>query len=160
MTETDISTFALGCLSDCFGDEFAVHDHRETSRQPNTDLHFMSPAPLTLLDPLLAAGKITALQHALAQKVPMADDITVEADSGGHTDNRPLISLLHFITLLRDEMQEQYRYAKNIRVGAAGGIATPASALAAFMMVAAYMVTGSVNQACVESGTSDFVQCN
>jgi len=120
----------------------------------------MSPAPLTLLDPLLAAGKITALQHALAQKVPMADDITVEADSGGHTDNRPLISLLHFITLLRDEMQEQYRYAKNIRVGAAGGIATPASALAAFMMVAAYMVTGSVNQACVESGTSDFVQCN
>ncbi|PIW63397.1 MAG: 2-nitropropane dioxygenase, partial [Candidatus Omnitrophica bacterium CG12_big_fil_rev_8_21_14_0_65_50_5] len=29
---------------------------------------------------------------------------------------------------------------------------------AAFMMGAAYIVTGSVNQACVESGTSDIVR--
>ena len=34
-----------------------------------------------------------------------------------------------------------------IRIGAAGGISTPASALAAFMMGADYIVTGSVNQA-------------
>ena len=43
-----------------------------------------------------------------------------------------------------------------IRVGAAGGISTPESALAAFMMGAAYIVTGSVNQACIEAGASDY----
>ena len=55
---------------------------------------------------------------------------------------------------LRDEMQASYQYAQPVRVGAAGGISTPASALAAFMMGAAYIATGSVNQACVESGAS------
>jgi PfaD family protein len=45
-----------------------------------------------------------------------------------------------------------------VRVGAAGGIATPASAAAAFAMGAAYVMTGSVNQACRESGTSDSVR--
>jgi PfaD family protein len=45
-----------------------------------------------------------------------------------------------------------------LRVGAAGGIATPASAAAAFSMGAAYVLTGTVNQACVESGSSDIVR--
>jgi PfaD family protein len=119
---------------------------------------FMSPAPLQFLDKLLAAGKITQQQYELAQKVPMADDITVEADSGGHTDNRPLVVLFPIILQLRDELQATYNYKKQIRVGAAGGIGTPASALAAFSMGAAYLVTGSINQACVESGTSDTVK--
>ena len=119
---------------------------------------FMSPAPLAFLDKLLAAGKITQQQHTLAQKVPMADDITVEADSGGHTDNRPLVVLFPIILQLRDELQKKYQYKKQIRVGAAGGIGTPASALAAFAMGAAYLVTGSINQACTESGTSDGVK--
>ncbi len=119
---------------------------------------FMSPAPLQFLDKLLAAGKITQQHYELAQKVPMADDITVEADSGGHTDNRPLVVLFPIILQLRDELQAIYNYKKQIRVGAAGGIGTPASALAAFAMGAAYLVTGSINQGCVESGTSDAVK--
>jgi trans-AT polyketide synthase, acyltransferase and oxidoreductase domains len=119
---------------------------------------FMSPAPLKYLDPLLKEGKITELQHALAQKIAVADDITVEADSGGHTDNRPLVALFPTIIHLRNTLQAQFNYKKRIRIGAAGGISTPASALAAFMMGAAYIVTGSVNQACVESGTSDVVR--
>ena len=53
---------------------------------------------------------------------------------------------------------QKYNYTKKIRVGAAGGISTPASALAAFMMGAAYVVTGSVNQACIEAGTSEYVR--
>src|SRR5206468_8042587 len=35
---------------------------------------------------------------------------------------------------------------------------TPAAAAAAFIMGAAYVLTGSVNQACVESGSSDVVR--
>lgn len=120
--------------------------------------HFMQPAPKKYLDKLLAAGKITTLQAELAAKVPMADDITVEADSGGHTDNRPLVALLPSIIRLRDELQLIHQFKTAIRVGAAGGISTPESALSAFMMGAAYIVTGSVNQACVEAGTSEHVR--
>jgi PfaD family protein len=115
---------------------------------------FMRPAPAALLAPLVEAGLITPLQAQLAAQVPMADDITVEADSGGHTDNRPLVCLLPSIIALRDEIQAQQGYPQAVRVGAGGGIGTPAAALAAFMMGAAYLVTGSVNQACVESGAS------
>lgn len=121
-------------------------------------LPFMKAAPENFVKSLLAKGKITAEQAELAKQVPMADDITVEADSGGHTDNRPLVALLPIIIQLRDEMQKQQSFKTKIRIGAAGGISTPASALAAFMMGAAYVVTGSVNQACVEAGTSDHVR--
>lgn len=119
---------------------------------------FMQPAPDSFVQKLLQKGKITPLQASLAAKIPMADDITVEADSGGHTDNRPLVALLPIIIQLRDEIQAKYNFDKKIRVGAAGGIGTPASALAAFMMGAAYVVTGSINQACVEAGTSEHVR--
>jgi len=120
--------------------------------------HFMKPPPTKMLEDLVAKGQITSAQAELAKLIPMADDITIEADSGGHTDNRTLVALLPTIIKLRDEIQAQFQYAKPIRIGAAGGIATPASALAAFMMGAAYIVTGSVNQACVEAGTSEHVR--
>lgn len=119
---------------------------------------FMKAPPENFVQSLLEKGKITAEQAELAKHVPMADDITVEADSGGHTDNRPLVALLPIIIQLRDEQQKQSGFTNQIRVGAAGGISTPASALAAFMMGAAYVVTGSVNQACVEAGTSEHVR--
>lgn len=115
---------------------------------------FLQPAPSKILQELVAQGKITPLQADLAQKVPMADDITVEADSGGHTDNRPLVCLFPSIVELRDEIQSQYNYQNPVRIGVAGGISTPQAALAAYIMGAAYIVTGSVNQSCVEAGTS------
>jgi len=115
---------------------------------------FMQPAPDAILEKLVTEGKISREQSELARQVPMADDITVEADSGGHTDNRPLVCLLPTMLALRDQMQEKYQYSSSIRIGAAGGISTPSSVLGAFMMGAAYVVTGSVNQACVESGAS------
>ncbi len=116
---------------------------------------FLEPPPDNLVAQLLSQNRITREQAQLAARVPMADDITVEADSGGHTDNRPLVALLSSIISLRDEMQAKYRYAQNIRVGAAGGISTPESALAAFAMGAAFVVTGSVNQACREAGACE-----
>ena len=42
LNETDIETFALGRLADCFGPEYAVYDNRALSRQPNTDLQLLS----------------------------------------------------------------------------------------------------------------------
>ena len=117
---------------------------------------FMAPAPDVILRKLVEEGSITEEQAQLAAHVPMADDITVEADSGGHTDNRPLVLLLPAILTLAEQFQQKYGYAQAIRVGAAGGIGTPASALAAFMMGAAYVVTGSVNQSCLEAAASKY----
>ena len=119
---------------------------------------FLAPPPAALLRTLVTQGAITAQQAELAGRVPMAQDLTAEADSAGHTDNRPALALLPTMLALRDRLQEQYCYPQPLRVGAAGGISTPASAAAAFAMGAAYIVTGSVNQACVESGSSDAVR--
>ncbi|MDE2144168.1 MAG: PfaD family polyunsaturated fatty acid/polyketide biosynthesis protein, partial [Elusimicrobia bacterium] len=119
---------------------------------------FLSPAPEALLREMVSAGLIPAEQAALAAEIPMAQDVTVEADSGGHTDNRPLVSLLPSIISLRDRLQEKHKFKNIARIGAAGGIATPASVAAAYQMGAAYVLTGSINQACVESGSSDLVR--
>ena len=119
---------------------------------------FFSPPEEKLLRELVSRGELTAEQAGLASHIPVAEDVTAEADSGGHTDNRPLVNLLPAIIALRDRIQEDRAYASGLRVGAGGGIASPESAAAAFMMGAAYIVVGSVNQACVESGTSGLVR--
>ncbi|QYK11834.1 eicosapentaenoate synthase subunit PfaD [Shewanella rhizosphaerae] len=116
---------------------------------------FMQPAPIKMLQKLVDEGLITHDQMEMAQAVPMADDITAEADSGGHTDNRPLVTLLPTILALKEEIQDKYQYATPLRVGCGGGIGTPDAALAAFNMGAAYIVTGSINQSCVEAGASE-----
>jgi PfaD family protein len=116
---------------------------------------FMSPAPADMLKALVAQGLITNDEAALAAKVPVAEDVTVEADSGGHTDNQSLVALFPTIMALRDELVAQHGFDRPIRVGAAGGLGTPGSLAAAFSLGAAYVVTGSVNQAAVESGLSD-----
>lgn len=122
--------------------------------RPETAERFMRPAPAAVVSALLERGLITAEQAALAHHVPLADDITVEADSGGHTDRRPLPALLPAILRLRDAVQREHRYPVPVRVGAAGGLGTPVAVAAAFAMGAAYVVTGSVNQSCLESGAS------
>jgi trans-AT polyketide synthase, acyltransferase and oxidoreductase domains len=119
---------------------------------------FLAPPPAGFLTALVQSGTITHEQAAMAESVPMADDLTVEADSAGHTDNRPAVALVPTMISLRDELQAKHKFACPTRVGAAGGIATPASAAAAFAMGAAYVLTGSVNQSCVESGTSPVVR--
>ncbi|HAB37596.1 MAG TPA: 2-nitropropane dioxygenase, partial [Rhodobacteraceae bacterium] len=120
--------------------------------------HFFSPPPENFLRELVAAGELSHEQAAMACEIPMAQDLTAEADSGGHTDNRSAIVLIPSLITLRDRLQEEYEYSMPLRVGAAGGLATPASCATAFSMGADFVVTGSINQATRESGTSDFVR--
>lgn len=119
---------------------------------------FFSPPPDKFLRQLVAEGFITAGQAELAARIPMAQDVTAEADSGGHTDNRPALALFPTIQSVAVRMQAKHGYAMKLRAGLGGGIGTPAAAAAAFAMGAAYIMTGSVNQACIESGTSDEVR--
>lgn len=123
--------------------------------RPETATHFLEPAPKRILDQLVAEGSITPDEARLAAVLPVAEDYIVESDSGGHTDNRPLGSLFPVIATLRDRIVAERGYARPIRLGAAGGIGTPKAVAAAFSMGAAFVLTGSVNQACVESGLSE-----
>jgi PfaD family protein len=115
---------------------------------------FLQPAPQRILQQLVSQGLISQQQANMAAQLPLCDDLTAEADSGGHTDNRPFVCLLPSMIALRNEIQAKYNFANQVRVGAAGGIGTPEAVLGAFMMGADYIVTGSVNQSCVESGAS------
>jgi PfaD family protein len=103
---------------------------------------------------MVALGRISSAEAALAASVPLAAELTAEADSGGHTDNRPAITLLPAMLALRDELSAAHGYERPPCVGLAGGIATPLSTAAAFALGAAYVLTGSINQCCVEAGTS------
>jgi PfaD family protein len=119
---------------------------------------FFAPPPPKMVDQLLHDRRISADEAQLAQHIPMAQDITAEADSGGHTDNRPALTLLPTFLVLRDEAVSRYRFSVPLRIGLAGGIATPEAAAAGFSMGAAYILTGSINQAAMEAGTSDGVR--
>jgi len=121
-------------------------------------VHFLRPAPERLLRPLVEQGRLTAREADLAARVPMCDGLTAEADSGGHTDNRPLPVLLPLLLALRDRVAAEQGYDRPIFVGAAGGLGTPGAIASAFALGAAYVLTGTVNQACVEAGTSPMVR--
>ena len=115
---------------------------------------FLSPPPAELLEALIGRGELGREEASLAAGLPLAEDITVEADSGGHTDNRPLTVILPSMTGLRDRLEAEHGYPRPVRVGAAGGLGTPGGVAAAFAAGAAYVLTGTVNQAAVESGLS------
>ncbi len=117
---------------------------------------FMAPPPEKLLRDLVASGAITHVQAELASRVPVAADITAESDSGGHTDNRPAAVLFASLAAARGRVAQKAGFdADMVRIGLAGGIATPHGVAAAFQMGAAYVLTGSVNQSAVESGLSE-----
>jgi len=122
--------------------------------RPETAKHFLAPAPKAMLDGLVATGQLSQAEAELALRVPLAEDITVEADSGGHTDNQVLTAVFPLIAALRNRMAVEHGYERPIRVGAAGGLGTPEALAAAFALGAAYVLTGSVNQSAIESGLS------
>lgn len=122
--------------------------------RPEVAAHFMNPAPESLLKRLVAAGELTENEARLAATLPVAEDFVVESDSGGHTDNRPLAPLFSSIQFLHDEICAERNYVRPIRIGAAGGIGSPQAVASAFALGAAFVLTGTINEACVESGLS------
>lgn len=123
--------------------------------RPEVARQFLSPPPAEMVTALRDQGLVTDAQAAIAPLIPLAQDVCVEADSGGHTDHGVAFALLPSIMKLRDDLQAGQGYERHIRIGAAGGIGTPHAAAAAFMLGADFIVTGSINQCTVEAGTSD-----
>ena len=130
------------------------HDNKIMAKvsRPEIAQAFLSPAPERIIKKLLDSNKISQAEAALAKTMPMADDICVEADSGGHTDMGIISVLLPTIIRQRNEL------APKVRIGAAGGIGTPEAAATAFILGADFILTGSINQCTVEADTSDAVK--
>ena len=126
--------------------------------RPEVAQPFLSPAPGEIAEQLAASGAITAEEAALVRTIPMAEDICVEADSGGHTDRGVLAVILPAIRDERDRLTREHGYPHRVRVGAAGGLGSPAAAAAAFVLGADFILTGSINQCTAEAGMSDAVK--
>ena len=142
------------------GIESAHHVFAKVSR-PEVAAQFLRPAPAAMLRELVAAGKLSEAEAALAGRLPVATAITAEADSGGHTDQRPLSVLVPLVLAAREEARDRSGWRAPevpIFVGAAGGLGDPQSFLAALALGADFLVTGSLNQSCVEAGTSPMVK--
>jgi len=152
LTPAIVRYAASGLQRDAAGTVRRTHHVIAKVSREEVAAQFMRPMPLEILRGLRERGLLNDAEVALAATLPLADDITVEADSGGHTDNRPLTALLPTIARLRDQIASEHGYRQSIRIGAAGGLGTPAAVAAAFALGAAYVQTGSVNQACIESG--------
>jgi trans-AT polyketide synthase/acyltransferase/oxidoreductase domain-containing protein len=121
---------------------------------------FLCPAPKKMLDALVSSGSLTAEEASLASGLPVATDVIAEGDSGGHTDQRPTTVLLPIMIQLRDKIARENGYTAAIvpRIGAAGGMGSPASIWSVFSAGADFIVTGSINQCTPEAGTSDAVR--
>ncbi|MEL7371105.1 MAG: 2-nitropropane dioxygenase, partial [Myxococcota bacterium] len=102
------------------------HVFAKVSR-PEVAVHFMRPAPSGILEQLVASGQLTREEAQLGSTVPLAAALTAEADSGGHTDHRPLSVLLPALLQLRNEIEATHGYEGAICIGAAGGLGTPAA---------------------------------
>ncbi|MBC2580401.1 ACP S-malonyltransferase [Clostridium sp. DJ247] len=121
---------------------------------PHVAKMFMLPPPSRVISKLLKNNDITDEEAKMAQHIPVADDICIEGDSAGSTEQGNILSLLPTILRLRNELALEFPKAKDIKIGVAGGIGTPESAAGVFLIGAEFILTGSINQCTVESGTS------
>lgn len=140
------------------GKILANHKIMAKVSRPEMATLFLSPAPERIVKSLLQQGKVTSEQAEWSRTIAMADALCVEADSGGHTDQGVAYVLTPAMIRLRDEKMKEHGYARIIHVGAAGGIGTPEAAAAAFTLGADFILTGSIHQCTIESGTSEAVK--
>jgi trans-AT polyketide synthase, acyltransferase and oxidoreductase domains len=124
--------------------------------RPEVAEAFLRPAPADLVAGLERAGLLTREEAELARRLPVAGELCVEADSGGHTDGGVALTLLPTIVRLRDRLAPAS--APPVRVGASGGLGTPEAIAAAFVLGADFVLTGSINQCTPQADTSDLVK--
>lgn len=132
----------------------ANHLFAKVSRQ-EVAAPFCRPAPQAIVEDLVRQRLLTAAEAEAARRVPLAGDVTVEGDSGGHTDNQNTLAVVPVVALHALRAARHHGCDVPARVGAAGGLGTPAAVAAAFAAGAAYVLTGSVNQPTRESPLSE-----
>jgi trans-AT polyketide synthase/acyltransferase/oxidoreductase domain-containing protein len=126
--------------------------------RPEVAAAFLDPPSEHLVAELLRAGLVSAAEARRGRQTPMADDLSVESDSGASSDIGGAAILLPSLIHQRDEACRRHAYEAEVRIGSAGGIGTPEAAASAFLLGADFIVTDTINQCTVEAGTSDEVK--
>ncbi len=119
---------------------------------------FLMPPSREIIDDLRAKGLLTVEESRVAELIPVASDICVESDSGGHTDRGSALILIPSILGLRTRIGSSFPASRQVRIGAAGGLGTPSAIAAVLTLGAEFVLTGSINQCTPEAGTSDSVK--
>ncbi|MFF3227101.1 PfaD family polyunsaturated fatty acid/polyketide biosynthesis protein [Nocardia suismassiliense] len=119
---------------------------------------FLLPPSKEIIDDLRAKGLLTVEEARVAELAPVASDICVESDSGGHTDRGAALVLIPSILSLRTRIGSSFPASRQVRIGAAGGLGTPSAIAAVLTLGAEFVLTGSINQCTPEAGTSDSVK--
>lgn len=147
-----------GLRRNASGEAISAHKIIAKVSRPEVAEAFMSPAPEYIVQQLLKEGRITPEQAELSTLVPISHDISIEADSGGHTDGGIPTVLLPAMLRLKQRISDKYSYYEPICMGLGGGIGSPEAAAAALLMGADFILTGSINQCTVEAGISSEVK--
>ncbi|UUU28508.1 ACP S-malonyltransferase [Streptomyces sp. CA-210063] len=113
---------------------------------------FFAPPPRSLVERLVDDGLLTAEEAAAGERIALADDICAIGDGADYTDQGALPALLPSVRRLRAQLGG---VAVGVRVGGGGGIGSPESAAAAFVLGADFVLTGSINLCTAESGLSE-----
>lgn len=119
---------------------------------------FLVPPSEEILRKLYDSGRLNGSEVEAARRLPVSSDISMEADSGGHTDGGVALIMLPACVRLRDHVQKGLKLDEKTAIGAAGGIGTPEAIQACFVLGAEFIVLGSINQCSFEAGTSEAVK--
>lgn len=123
--------------------------------RPEVARMFCAPAPTAMLAELVRQGMLSRAEADIAGRLPVSENVCVEADSGGHTDGGVALALIPSMVRLRDEVAAAHGFSHRIRIGAAGGLGAPEAVAAAFVLGADFVLTGSVNQCTPQAAISD-----
>ncbi|WP_329110184.1 ACP S-malonyltransferase [Micromonospora sp. NBC_01699] len=112
---------------------------------------FLAPPPRALVQRLVDEGLLTPQEAAAGERIALADDVCAVGDAADYSDQGALSALLPSVRRLRAELGG---VADAVRIGGGGGIGSPESAAAAFVLGADFILTGSINLCTAESGLS------
>lgn len=88
LTPAVVRCAAAGLSVDASGRIVRRHQVFAEISRAEVATRFLSPPPADMLRALVEQGKLTHGEAELAARLPVAEDVTVEADSGGRTNSR------------------------------------------------------------------------
>jgi len=119
--------------------------------------NFLAPLPARMVAELVASGLLSPSEAELAPLIAPASDLCLRSDGAGPVEPGNAAAMLPL--LLRQRATRRHRFeTAEPRLGLAGGIGSPESAAAAFLIGADFICTESINQCTVEAETSELVK--
>ena len=119
---------------------------------------YLKPPPRWIVDELLSEQLINPEQAEMSQSIGLCDDLCVIGDCGEKTTGGSVFLLYPHVYQIKKQLETSYPHVRNVHLGVGGGLGTPQAIAHVFSMGADFILTGSINQATVEAGSSAAVK--